>query len=136
MGSKSDLVDGRTREGLPLQLPEPASPGDEHRWLYCAVSSVTGEGLEALREMIQRVVTSDRGIHLEEPILATERQRSLVADALESTGSALEGVSRSRDEELVCEDIRAAVQALGRITGEELTPDLLDEIFSRFCLGK
>ena len=136
VGSKSDLVDGRTREGLPLQLPELASPGDEHGWLYCAVSSVTGEGLEALREMIQRVVTSDRGIHLEEPILATERQRSLVADALESTGSALEGVGRSRDEELVCEDIRAAVQALGRITGEELTPDLLDEIFSRFCLGK
>jgi tRNA modification GTPase len=39
-------------------------------------------------------------------------------------------------EELVCEDIRAAAGALGRITGEELTTDLLDEIFSRFCLGK
>ena len=36
----------------------------------------------------------------------------------------------------MCEDIRAAAQALGRITGEELTPDLLEEIFSRFCLGK
>jgi tRNA modification GTPase len=60
----------------------------------------------------------------------------LVGEASERAASALAGVSRQAGEELVCEDIRAAAQALGRITGEELTPDLLDEIFSRFCLGK
>ena len=61
VGSKSDLVDERTRKDLPLQLPGDVSPGDEHGWLYCAVSSVTGEGLETLRDMIQRLVTSDQG---------------------------------------------------------------------------
>jgi tRNA modification GTPase len=60
----------------------------------------------------------------------------LVAEALDSTEAASAGAEQRKDEELVCEDIRSAAQALGRITGEELTPDLLDEIFSRFCIGK
>jgi tRNA modification GTPase len=102
----------------------------------CVVSARTGQGLDDLRALIQGVITGGQGLHLEEPVLATERQRVLVSETLDSTESALAGAAQHRDEELVCEDLRAAVQALGRITGEDLTPDLLDEIFSRFCLGK
>jgi tRNA modification GTPase len=102
----------------------------------CLVSALTGEGLDDLRELIQGVITDGEGLHFEEPLLATERQRALVAEALDGAEAAFAGATRHRDEELVCEDIRAAAQALGRITGEELTPDLLDEIFSRFCIGK
>ena len=40
------------------------------------------------------------------------------------------------NEELIAEDLRRAIEALGRVTGEELVPDLLDEIFRRFCIGK
>jgi tRNA modification GTPase len=102
----------------------------------CAVSALTGEGLDDLRSMIQDVISGGEGFHLEEPVLASERQRSLVGAAFDSTGAALEATLHASDEELICEDIREAVVALGRITGEELTQDLLDEIFSRFCLGK
>jgi tRNA modification GTPase len=102
----------------------------------CAVSALTGAGLEDLRELIQKVISGGEGLHLEEPVLASERQRGLVSEAHVRTDAALDGVSRASDEELVCEDIRGAIQALGRITGEDLTQDLLDEIFSRFCLGK
>ena len=102
----------------------------------CEVSALTGEGLDDLRVVIQQVVTGGEQAMMEEPILASERQRVLVDEALESVGAALEGVACETNEELVCEDIRGAIGALGRITGEELTPDLLDEVFSRFCLGK
>ncbi len=142
VGNKRDLVGDSAESALQERLSGSARLGEDRQrggadgWLYCCVSAVTSEGLQGLQQMIERVVTGERGMHLEEPVLATERQRSLVAQALESTASALEGVNRSRDEELICEDIRAAVQALGRITGEDLTPDLLDEIFSRFCVGK
>ncbi len=105
-------------------------------WRICTVSARTGEGLENLRSLIQHVVTGGEDFHLEEPILASERQRVLVGEAFERVGAALDGVEKRIGEELVCEDIRAAAQALGRITGEDLTADLLDEIFSRFCLGK
>jgi tRNA modification GTPase len=60
----------------------------------------------------------------------------LVEKALEGVSRAVAGVSGGESEELVCEDIRAAAESLGAITGENLTADLLDEIFSRFCLGK
>lgn len=102
----------------------------------CAVSAVTGEGLEELRNLIERIISGGEGLHLEEPVLASERQRSLVGEAFDRTQAALGASTRGSDEELICEDIREAVQALGRITGEDLTQDLLDEIFSRFCLGK
>ena len=110
--------------------------GDGPAWRLCAVSSLTGEGIDTLRSMIEEVVTGGEGLHLEEPILATERQRALVAEALERVEEALGGSEDEGSEELVCEDIRAAAGALGRVTGEDLTADLLDEIFSRFCIGK
>ncbi len=101
-----------------------------------AVSALTGEGVDRLREAIQEVATGGEGLRLEEPVLAGERQRALVEESVASARAALKGVERGELEELVCADIRDAVLALGRITGEELTPDLLDEIFARFCIGK
>jgi tRNA modification GTPase len=128
VGNKSDLPRW-AHEGQAGGFGRP----DRHE---CEVSAVTGEGIDDLRARIQQIITGGEGLHLEEPVLATERQRGLVSEAADRAGAALAGAARHRDEELVCEDIRGAVQSLGRITGEELTPDLLDEIFSRFCLGK
>ncbi len=111
-------------------------PGAAGGWRVCGVSAATGEGLDELRATIEAVISGGEGLHLEEPVLATERQRGLVGEAFSHTECALATASREDDEELVCEDIREAVSALGRITGEDLTQDLLDEIFSRFCIGK
>ncbi len=144
IGNKSDLVPG-TPEALAAcavgRLTGPLLDG-RHKdragqaWHACAVSARTGVGLDGLRSMIQQVVTGGEEFYLEEPILASERQRILVSEACDSTRAALAGVLDRLGEEMVCEDLRAAARALGRITGEELTPDLLDEVFSRFCLGK
>jgi tRNA modification GTPase len=144
VGNKKDLVRdaaeglARLSGDLGMAGPAPAGGGRQQgqNMRACAVSALTGEGIDGLRGMIQEIVAGGDVVHLEEPILASERQRVLVDEAAASTGAALAGASRKEDEELVCEDIRMAVQALGRITGEDLTPDLLDEIFSRFCLGK
>ncbi len=134
--NKIDLVDDGAAKaaGVAALLGDGASSLAE--WRVCGVSAVTGEGLEALRESIESVVSGGEGLHLEEPVLASERQRGLVGEAFAKTGSALATAALETDEELVCEDIREAIGALGRITGEDLTQDLLDEIFSRFCIGK
>jgi len=133
VGSKKDL---RAEEETQALLSQVARVSRTEAWPICAVSSLTGEGLDKLQDLITKVVSGDEGVHLEDPILATERQRGLVEEALASTIAAGERASGRRDEELICEDIRSAVQALGMMTGDDLTTDLLDEIFSRFCLGK
>ncbi len=137
VGNKCDLLEG-SREALTEEIASRASSGgtSPQGRRVCAVSALTGAGLEELRLLIQQVITGGEDLHLEEPVLASERHRVLVGEAYESIGAALDGTSQGAGEELVCEDIRAAVSALGRLTGEDLTPDLLDEIFSRFCLGK
>lgn len=142
VGNKADLVpDGADRahalRGF-MAAGEAGSggTGDGVDWRVCAVSALTGEGIDELRSTVQQTISGGEGLHLEEPILASERQRGLVAEAEDRVAAALDGLRRRHDEELICEDVRGAIQALGRITGEDLTPDLLDEIFSRFCLGK
>jgi tRNA modification GTPase len=133
------FVAGRSRPAPGLEPgpgPGPEPSPESTRWRVCAVSAATGEGLEDLRSAVEAVISGGAGLHLEEPVLASERQRGLVGEAFERTEAALTGTSSCCNEELVCEDIRGAVQALGRITGEDLTRDLLDEIFSHFCIGK
>jgi tRNA modification GTPase len=142
VGNKRDLLGSAAEVDRRLKVLRDAvnaqcgGPWRDMGLRCCPVSAVSGEGLEELRRLIQFVGTGGEGLQLEEPVLAGERQRALVAEALEATTAARAGAWQGAREELVCEDIRGAVTALGRITGEELTPDLLDEIFSRFCLGK
>ena len=105
-------------------------------WTVCAVSALTGEGLDELRNLVEFRAVGEDGLRLDEPFLATERQQGLVLQASDATRRAAEAVRAGVAEELICEDVREAVGSLGRVTGEELVPDLLDEVFRRFCIGK
>jgi len=98
------------------------------------VSALTGEGVDGLRaELRQRLLGAGP---LEDPIVTNRRH----ADALEQTRSALERAIQAADhglsEELVLEDLKAAMRHLGEITGEFGTEALYDRIFSTFCIGK
>jgi tRNA modification GTPase len=96
-----------------------------------AVSAKTGQGIEQLRRTIlQAAGWSSTG----EPVfLARERHLR----ALEQTRGHLDAAAReSRRWEFFAEELRLAHAALGSITGEFSTDDLLGEIFARFCIGK
>lgn len=96
------------------------------------ISALTGEGLDALREAIRNALcgTGPR----EDPVLTNVRH----AAALEETVSALDRARQALPlgEEVVLEDLRAALASLGGITGEVANEDLYDRIFSTFCIGK
>ena len=95
-----------------------------------AVSAKTGVGLAELEGELARRVEVALGAQ-EVPALTRVRHRRLVEEALAA-------LSRPRPEaaELWAEDLRLAAQALGRLTGRIDVEDLLDEVFSTFCIGK
>ena len=98
------------------------------------LSAKTGEGVERLRERLKALA----GFEPRAEGLFMARRRHLVA--LDDALVALDAAKRSGEEgagsELVAEDLRLAQRALGEITGEFTTDDLLGRIFATFCIGK
>jgi tRNA modification GTPase len=97
------------------------------------VSAITGEGMPELEATIAATVAEALGRE-EAPVLTRARHRRLVEDAREALARAIPALARGP--ELAAEDVRAAAAALGRLTGRIDVEDLLDEIFSSFCIGK
>ena len=98
-------------------------------------SSLTGEGLDRLRNTIVGRLLALTG---EGPYLASTalRCRESLRLALESVQRAQETVSLALGEELVAAELRTALDELGKVVGAIYTDDVLDRIFSRFCVGK
>lgn len=99
------------------------------------VSAKTGEGIEDLKKLISELLFSSASAE-KSPVAINLRHRNLLEKAILSTGNAIAILKNTGSVELGAEDLREAVSALDSILGENLQPDILDEIFSRFCIGK
>ncbi|HKC02270.1 MAG TPA: tRNA uridine-5-carboxymethylaminomethyl(34) synthesis GTPase MnmE [Sphingomicrobium sp.] len=95
-----------------------------------AVSAVTGQGITELLERVGALASSL--FPAEDAILLNRRQASHIGEAAE----ALRSATRSSDLVVIAECLRAARGAFDRLTGRAGVEDVLDAIFSRFCLGK
>lgn len=97
-------------------------------------SALTGEGREALVAELLRRCGAGPAEGLE--VALNTRQRDLAAAAAASLGAALEAAQQQLPWDFWTIDLRAAVRALGEITGEEVSEAVLDRVFARFCIGK
>ncbi len=95
-----------------------------------AVSSVTGNGLKRLLEQIEDQAKSL--LPAEGAITLNRRQALHIHEAAE----AIESAASAGDPVLIAEDLRLARNAFDRLTGQAGVEDVLDALFSRFCLGK
>jgi len=98
------------------------------------LSAKTGDGVERLCERLKALA----GYEPRAEGLFMARRRHLVAldEALVALDAAACGAAGDAGSELVAEDLRLAQRALGEITGEFTTDDLLGRIFATFCIGK
>jgi len=104
-----------------------------------SVSAKTGEGITELFAAIASAIQEQADCQLREmPTVAigTERQKKLVDTACSALEEALALAEREEPLDLIAPLLREAVNALGEITGEVSTADILEEMFSRFCVGK
>ncbi len=98
-------------------------------------SAATREGVDRLREMIVTRLMELGGARNELPSTGAHAQQC-VRSAISALDEALGRLGESLEEEYVAVSVRAALDALGEIVGAVYTEDILDRIFSRFCIGK
>jgi tRNA modification GTPase len=95
-------------------------------------SALHGSGIDSLKEAIYSEITKDRAEALPQTIISNSRHKRNLEKAWES----LERAKCSAYRDLMVVDLREAVNSLKEIIGEVTTEDILDEIFSQFCIGK
>jgi len=101
-----------------------------------AVSCLTGAGIEALKDAIQQAVW-DGEIRAEMlQVMINSRHQEALQRAVSSTTGAIAALRDNLTLELAAMDLRIAVNAVGEVVGKTTTEDLLDSIFSQFCIGK
>jgi tRNA modification GTPase len=113
--NKSDLAGFQKRDGLALSLKN-------------------GEGLHELIVALTALVAERLETKGEAPALTRPRHRAALTEALANLRHSL---TAPRDQpELFAEDLRLALRAVGRITGQVDVEELLDQVFRDFCIGK
>ncbi|MEO9592351.1 tRNA modification GTPase [Rhodopirellula bahusiensis] len=101
-----------------------------------AVSSESGAGVESLIErLVAFAERRDAGETGSVIGTAARCQDSLTA-AIDHLGQAVQWTEQSAGHELVAAEMRLAVEAIGEVTGQVYTDDILDRVFGRFCIGK
>lgn len=103
---------------------------------FLTVSALRAEGVAELLGEIRRRALPEKRIRGGEPVIDSLRQKNLLDRAASAVDQIVEGVDAQMAADLLSLDVQEAVNALGEITGEVTTADLLDTMFEGFCVGK
>ena len=99
-------------------------------------SAVTGLGIPELRSEILRHIAGDNIPQAESGFLTNVRHQARVSDAMNGLEAAIEAVGNQVPHEMLLLDLYSALRPLDEITGATTTEDILNLIFSTFCIGK
>lgn len=126
--NKVDLLEGDDGDG------QVADKLEGYRVAF--VSAKEGTGLKELGEEIAAIFFSE-GLEIsEQPFLSNTRHKDALNKARQAVSAAGESIGRQVPADLISIDLRQAWLSLGEVTGDTLGDDIIDQIFSRFCLGK
>ena len=129
-GKKRILVRNKVDQPQQLELPDNLAPK------AIAVCALSGQGVEALKDAIRALVWGGEIRAEMLPAMINARHQDALRRARVATERCLTALRENRTLELVAADLRIAVNAVGEVVGQTATEDLLDAIFSQFCIGK
>lgn len=119
--NKIDLL----RQAAPLDFPSQVQ-----------ISAKQGIGLEELKEKIHECIWKKGPPAKDEIVLTSLRHKEALSEAAHALSQVTNGLKSGVSAEFVSSDMRAALQALSRIIGKDITEEILSSIFSKFCVGK
>jgi tRNA modification GTPase len=134
--NKSDLAHRLADEGAEMRAVQEALAGAAPLRDAVSISALTGEGFEQLRGLIFNSLSGDAASEREDLLITDARQQQAIRTTLEQLQAARDLLIEGELEEIILLKLQTALAALGEITGETLTDDILGQIFSTFCIGK
>lgn len=105
-------------------------------WEALSLSTLTGAGLADLEERMVQSVMGGKVITGDSLLVSNPRHKDALQRAEQHLAAAEESYHADMPADFISIDLTAALMALGEITGDEVGEDLLEAIFSRFCIGK
>jgi tRNA modification GTPase len=114
--------------GNKADLPRAAAPAAD----FIAVSALTGEGIERLREQIAPMASAEQ----DSGFITSIRHEQLLRESMEALAQARKAAEFGIPHEMLLLDLYAALRPLDAITGATSADDILNRIFSTFCIGK
>ena len=122
--NKSDLPQRLNLDGLLTDLK------------ICSVSAKTGAGVELLKETLVGGVNREGVLESEEGLITNVRHAGLLGEAVEALTRVQQSVESQLPHEILLLDCYAGLKSLNALTGETTVEDILNNIFSTFCIGK
>ena len=101
-----------------------------------STSAARGDGLEELEREVENIVFNGSVKKNDEVMITSLRHKEALMDALEAIKLVKKSLEDQMPEDFYSIDLMEAYASLGKILGEEVGDDLMDEIFSKFCIGK
>lgn len=100
------------------------------------ISALKGIGIRRLENKIKALIMDNGDINLEEKIIINSRHKNILKEVSSLLDSAEKAMKEKMSEEFPSYDLKTAYGLLGEILGETTRDDILDKIFSQFCIGK
>lgn len=125
--NKMDLGVEVDRKELELLLPDQK---------FVQTSMIEEQGLDELQQAILDKVFGGEVAASDDTIITNLRHQRALQDTMQSLAKAKESFEEAIPYDFVTIDVKGALEHLGRVTGETLSEDIIDQIFSEFCLGK
>ena len=129
---RQSAAQSRGEVGQPGQGPEMR----QNHLARIRTSALTGEGISELRAEILRHIGGEAGAQAESGVLTNIRHQNLIQDSLLALDAANNAVKGKVPHEMLLMDLYNALRPLDGITGATTTDDILNLIFTTFCIGK
>ena len=132
--NKSDMINRVTEEDVKMMFAD--SGQDSEEFSIVKTSFMEGIGMDIFEETLKDMFFRGKIASSQEIVITNMRHREALEEVYHSLSLVRKSVEDGMPEDFYSIDLMDAYTSLGKITGEEVGDDLVEEIFSKFCMGK